>query len=275
MSRRNTIAISFAVIFAAFPSHAADLKRETVDAWDQYLRHENARMAERAKGTFLWAEESPERLARVHAGEVVVSPMKQKPEAVPSGLIHHWIGAAFIAGARIDDVIAVIRDYDRYPEFYKPSVIESKTLSRKPVEDRFSVVMVDKGMFMKRALDSEYRSHFTEVDGRKWYSVAETTRVQEMAGATPIPDGEASGYIWRLCTMSRYEERDGGVYIETEAMALSRPIPVAMHWVIDPIVRRVSRSSLTMSLEQTRDAAGSIVSAASATAHHSRRTLGN
>jgi hypothetical protein len=88
-------------------------------------------MLERAKGTFLWAAESPERLSRVRAGEVVVSPMSHAPEAVPSGLIHHRIGA-FIPGARIDDVIAVVRDYDRYPKFYKTSVLESKTLTGKP-----------------------------------------------------------------------------------------------------------------------------------------------
>jgi hypothetical protein len=50
------------------------------------------------------------------------------------------------------------------------------------------------------------------------------------------------------------EERDGGVYIELEAMVLSRDIPAALRWVVDPIVRRVSRSSLETSLQQTADA---------------------
>jgi ABC-type transporter Mla MlaB component len=128
--------VLFALVVAVtllFPARAseADLKQETLDAWDQYLQQANARMLERAKGTFLWAAESPERLSRVRAGEVVVSPMSHAPEAVPSGLIHHRIGA-FIPGARIDDVIAVVRDYDRYPKFYKTSVLESKTLTGKP-----------------------------------------------------------------------------------------------------------------------------------------------
>ena len=251
-------------LFAILTTRAAELKQETLDAWDRYLHAADAHMQERAKGHFLWVDASPERLDRVHAGDVAVSPMSRGPEAVPSGLIHHWIGAAFIPGARIDDVVGVIRNYDRYTEYYKPSVIDAKTLSRKAEEDRFSVVIVDKAMFMKRALDSDYRSRFVQVDGRRWYSVAETTRVQELAGEQRIPEGEGSGYIWRLCTMSRYEERDGGVYIETEAMALSRPIPMMLHWMVDPIVRRVSRSSLAMSLEQTRDATGSAVKQASA-----------
>jgi hypothetical protein len=120
---------------------------------------------------------------------------------------------------------------------------------------------------MRRVLDSEYQSRFTEVDSRKWVNFSQTIHVRELAeNGRPIPENESSGYIWRLCTISRFEERDGGVYIETEAMALSRPIPATLHWVVDPMVRRVSRSSLTMSLEQTREATGSIVKSASALA---------
>jgi hypothetical protein len=262
MSRRNFAAFLFC---AVLPSRAAELKQQTVNAWEQYVHAASARTEERAATDhFLWIDESPLRFSRVHAGEVVVSPLSREPQAVPSGLIHHWIGATFIPGARIEDVVAIVRNYDRYTEYYRPSVIDAKTLSRKAEEDRFSVVVVDKAMFMKRALASDYQSRFVQVDGRRWYSVAQTTRVQELADQNRIPEGEGSGYIWRVCTISRYQERDGGVYIETEAMALSRPIPVTLHWLVDPIVRRVSRSSLATSLEQTRDAAGSAVKQASA-----------
>ncbi len=268
------IVVSVALLFPA-KATAADLKQETLDAWDQYLHQENAQMLDRTKGTFLWAEESPQRLNRLRAGQVVVSPVHPTPKSVPSGLIHHWIGAAFVPGARLEDVIAVVRDYDRYADFYKPTVIEAKTLSRRPSGDRFSVIVVDKAMFMKRALDSEYQSRFAQVDGTRWYGIAQTDRVQEVAGQGQpdehlIPEGEGSGYIWRMCTMSRYEERDGGVYIETEIMALSRTIPATLHWVVDPIVRRVSRSSLTMTLEQTRDATGSLVKSQSTLAASTR-----
>jgi hypothetical protein len=261
MSRRNVVAIA---LFGSLLSRGAELKRETQDAWDRYLHAASGQMAERAKGQFLWIDEAADRASRVHEGEVLVSPMGRGPQGVPSGLIHHWIGAAFVPGARVEDVVAVVRNYERYTEYYKPSIIDARTLSRKAGEDRFSVVAVDKAMFMKRALDSDYESRFTQVDGRRWYSVAHTTRVQEVADQHRIPDGEGSGYIWRLCTITRYEERDGGVYIETEAMALSRPIPMTLHWLVDPIVRKVSRSSLTMSLEQTREATGSAVKQAAA-----------
>ncbi|HTB12938.1 MAG TPA: hypothetical protein VK752_15255 [Bryobacteraceae bacterium] len=257
MSRRSIFAV-FGII-AAFPVLGAELKRETLDAWEQHLVAANAAMTSRAQGTFLWSDESPDRLKRVRAGEVIVSPMGTTPESVPAGLVHHWIGAAFIPGAHIDDVISVVRNYNRYTEYYRPSVIDARTISQKTAEDRFSVVMIDKAMFMSRPLDSDYHARFVQVDGSKWYNFAETTRVQEVSEEGRIPDGEGSGYIWRLCTMSRFEERDHGVYIETEAFALSRPIPVALHWVVDRIVKRVSRTSLSKSLEQTREATGAFV----------------
>jgi hypothetical protein len=256
-----------ALLLIAGGAWGAELKQATLDAWDQYLH----RAEEQTRGQFLWADESPERLRKLKAGEVVV--MGHAPEAVPAGLIHHWVGAAFVAGARMDDVMAVVRDYERYTEYYKPSVVDARTLSKKGAEDRFTVVVVDKAMFMKRALDSEYQSRFRQVDATKWSSVAQTTRVQELAESRRIPEGEGSGYIWRLATISRYEERDGGVYIEMEAMALSRPIPMTLHWVVDPIVRRVSRASITTSLEQTKNATGSLAkSEAALTASRRHRT---
>lgn len=256
MSRGRVVGLLLATAIAA---GGAELKQATLEAWDRYVQAADARMEQRTKGHFLWADESAERLGKLKAGEVVVAPMGHTPEAVPSGLIHHWIGAAFVSGVRVDDVMAVVRDYDRYTEYYKPSVVDAKTLSRKAAEDRFNVVVVDKAMFMRRALDSEYRSRFAQVDASKWYSIAQTTRVQEVSDEGRIPDGEGSGYIWRFATITRYEERDGGVYIETEAMALSRPIPMMLHWAVDPIVKRVSRSTLETSLGQTREATGSLV----------------
>jgi hypothetical protein len=52
-------------------------------------------------------------------------------------------------------------------------------------------------------------------------------------------------------SIARFEQRDAGVYIELEAIALSREIPAAGRFVADPIVRRVSRNSLLASLQQT------------------------
>jgi hypothetical protein len=48
------------------------------------------------------------------------------------------------------------------------------------------------------------------------------------------------------------EERDGGVYADLEAIALSRDIPAAARLFVTPIVRRVSKESLATSLHQAK-----------------------
>ena len=69
-----------------------------------------------------------------------------------------------------------------------------------------------------------------------------------------LPQDHGTGIIWRLNSIARYQERDGGVYVELEAIALSRDIPGGLRWLVEPIVRRVSRSSLVVSLQETADA---------------------
>jgi hypothetical protein len=89
------------------------------------------------------------------------------------------------------------------------------------------------------------------------YAISNTTHIQEVDKfGTPeqktLPEDEGTGLIWRLSSITRLEERDGGVYAELEAIALSRDIPVAFRVIVTPIVRRVSRDSLATSLHQTK-----------------------
>jgi hypothetical protein len=87
----------------------------------------------------------------------------------------------------------------------------------------------------------------------------QTTRIQEIEnygepGQHALSEGEGNGFIWRIFSITRFEERDGGVYIELEVIALSRDIPISLRWIVEPIVRRVSITSLTTSLQQTGSA---------------------
>ena len=115
---------------------------------------------------------------------------------------------------------------------------------------------MDKSLFLTTTLYSDYHSSYVRVSDRQWYSVSEATRIQEIEnygepGQHPLGEKEGNRFLWRLFSITRFEERDGGVYIELEAIALSRDIPVSVRWIVEPIVRRISRNSLTTSLRQT------------------------
>jgi hypothetical protein len=132
--------------------------------------------------------------------------------------------------------------------------------------DQFSMVLMKRLQFRKVALDADYAIHYVRVDARRLYSVARTTRIQEIAAfGEPdqhlLPRDEGTGLIWRLYTVTRFEERDGGLYLEIEAIALSRDIPSGWRFLVEPVVRHKSREALVTAIRQTEDAVRAAASA--------------
>jgi hypothetical protein len=254
-------AISLIPILAGAVS-AGTLKSETVEAWDQYIQTASARMQQRLTpgASFLWVDESPDRVAKVRNGEITVLPADpHTPMKVPSGLIHDWMGAAFLPNTTLDQVVSVTRDYPHYKEFYPPGVRESKPLSMGPTEDRFWILTENKSILTRTALDGDYKSDLFRLDRQRAYCITQSTRIQEIEDygtqrQRMLPADEGYGFLWRVLSITRYQERDGGVYVEVEAMVLSRDVPFSLRWIVDPIVRRVSRASLFTTIKQTGDA---------------------
>lgn len=240
---------------------AADLNPATAKAWTDYVGSARAQMKARLAPTacFLWSQESADRLQRLRAGEILTTPAdEQTPRRVPGGLIHHWLGAVFIPDATLAQVLVTLRDYSRYPEYY-PSVVSSKLAAREGTQDRFTSVERHQAMFSKIALDADFFSVYTDAGDKRAYSESSTTRLQQIEnfggrGQVKMEPGAPSAYLWALSSISRYEERDGGVYLELDAMALSRDIPAALRWLVDPFVRQAAVNTLIAYLKQTRDA---------------------
>ena len=137
----------------------------------------------------------------------------------------------------------------------------SKTLAREASDDTFSMLLMNRALFQRHALAAHYQATNVRLGERRFYSVTRTTRVQEIEdygqpSEHRFAEGEGSGYVWKLLSIVRMEERPEGLYFELEAIALSRDIPSALHVAVDPIVRRVSRNSLRISVQQTGEAVG-------------------
>ena len=239
---------------------AATLKPETKAAWDAYLEAANAAMQARLQpgAHFLWIDEQPGRAEDIRTkGPYITAVSPNIPKKVPSGLIHDWLGVGFVPNVKIEDVLRVVRDYDRYKEVYRPGVIDSISHGTDGMKDLFSMRLANKSVVAKTALDTDCEASYIRVDDRHWYGFSNTTHIQEVDKfGTPeqrtLPEDQGTGLIWRLSSFTRLEERDGGVYAELEAIALSRDIPAALRVIVTPIVRRVSRDSLATSLHQTK-----------------------
>ena len=248
-------------------TEADELKQATLQSWDSYARAVKANMQERATGRrqFLWVDESPDLTRRVRGGEALVS--SQGPVKVPHGLIHHWAGAIFLPGVTLDEVAGVLNQYDRYQDFYRPMVMKSKVLESSDDHVRASLLMMQKAFGVTAAVETETEIHISKLDANRMYSLSDSTRVQEIAEygqphEHPFPEGREPGYVWRTFNVTRLEERDGGVYVEMETIALSRGIPWELRWIIEPLTDNLPRNIMRDTLKDTRIAVTEEIEAA-------------
>jgi len=259
------------LLLAPTISRATELKEETLKVWEEYVHATNLRMERRLRGDspFLWIDEVPERAQRVRSGQIVVAPVdNSSSQKVPHGLIHDWVGAVFIPQATIEDVFAVVNDYDRYQEIYKPAVIDSKLLESAGSQRKFSMVMIQRALSVTAAVDGEYQSGCFKLDRGRWYCISYSTCLREIknfsqANERELPPDQGNGYVWRLYSITKFQQRDGGVYAELQAIGLSRDIPVEIRWLVKPIVERLPKNALSLTLEQTRNSVHTTINASS------------
>jgi len=264
-ARRSFLAGIALALLALFltpaQSRASELKQQTLAEWNDYIHSACLRTEERAKASpFLRISEPPERRARARAGEIIVwREGDGHAVKVHHGLIHDWAGSVFIPNATIADVFAVVRNYDRYPETYKPAVVQAKGRASDVDDDSFSMLFVQKVLFVTAAVQGEYKVQYTQIDPKHWYSISQSTRLQAVeglgqAGMRVLPPDHGPGYVWRLYSFTRFEESDGGVYVEVEAIGLSRDVPALFRWIVDPVVEHLPKDGVHDTLEKTRNA---------------------
>jgi hypothetical protein len=256
-------------VMAAITS-AAELKPATVAAFERYETATEAAIARdvSASGEFLRirrnanADRLREIDAQLRRGEVAIDRLQVtnggRRIEIPSGLVHHWIGAVFIPGARVDDTVALLQDYDTHATLFRPAVVQARTLERDG--DRFRVFL---RFYMKKVIavtvNTESTAEFVRHGPDRLSSQIRSTRVAEVEEpGTPDekekPVGRDGGFLWRLNTYWRFLQRDGGTYVECESITLTRGIPAGLGWIIKPFVTGIPRESLTFTLEGTRRA---------------------
>jgi hypothetical protein len=242
---------------------AAELQMRTVQAFDRYVRLTEARL--NGSGPFLWIDGLPEAkrheaLAAVKRKELSIDRPTTKDEGreidVPGGMLHHWVGTAFVAGATIEEALALLQDYNAHQRIYAPTVAASKLLSRDGDSFRLYLRFVMKKVITV-VVNSDHEARFRRPSPDRAEGWIHSTRIAEVEDAgepteREKPVGNDGGYLWRLNTYWRLLARDGGVYIHCESVSLSRGIPLGFGWIVGPFVTSIPRESMTFTLETTR-----------------------
>jgi hypothetical protein len=108
-------------------------------------------------------------------------------------------------------------------------------------------------------VNSEHDARYTRHDPHRVSSRIVSTRIAQVEDAgtaeeRELPVGHDGGYLWRLNSYWRFEERDGGVLIQSESITLTRQIPFLARAIVRPFVQSIPRDTLTFTLEKTRAA---------------------
>jgi hypothetical protein len=267
---KRTLAIFFAACLALpMPINAAELQPQTAQAYDRYIQLTSAQVnSELAQsGPYLWVERlSPEQRAadqeQLRNGQLVIERLDTldsgKTIPVPGGIIHHWIGTAFVPGATLRQTLSFMEDYDHKTEYFKPDIVRSKIL-RHDGDDYFVLLRFYNKKIITTVIDTDQEIHYHLVDSTHAYSRSRTTRVQEVENAGKSDEkleaeGHDRGFMWRMNTYWRFEEKDGGTYLECQAISLTRDIPTGLGWMVGSFVTSVPRESLTFTLTTARAA---------------------
>ena len=266
-SRRFIAAILLLCAWCASAA-AAELKEKTATAFDRYVSATEARFNNELKpgGPFLYVDALPQQEARsaydrLKNGEILVEKLKTNAPGisgdVPDGLVHHWVGLVFIPGVTLSQTLPVVQDYEHRSELYKPEVMTSKLISRQGDDFKIFLRLYEK-KFTTVVFNTNYDVRWGRVSPTQMFSNTISTRITEVKDAShpegpEYPGGQGSGYLWRLNTYWRYEEKDGGVYIQCEALSLTRDIPTGLGWLLRPLVTSVPKHSLNTALGRTRE----------------------
>jgi hypothetical protein len=262
-------ALVIILMVAPSPAAATELRPEAAQGFDQYMRLTERRMqGELATGgVFLWVDGLPEprrseAYARLQRGEVISARLQTADpsghSSTPGALIHHWVGTIFIPGVSLSQVLAVVQDYDRHSEYYKPDVMQSKKVEQSG--DDFKVhYRLRKKKVITIILDTDYQVHRHFIDATHAYSNSYSTRIAQVEDAGEpdeheLPPGKDGGYLWRLNSYWRYFDTGRGVYVQCEAVSLTRDIPTGLNWLVGPFVQSVPKDSLEFTLQSTRSA---------------------
>jgi len=255
----------FAGILGSAPIRAAELKPETLKAWNSAVEKLEHRIsAELASNQgflsldFQHASEAASDRKRLLSGEIEVDQIHSRSNTIqaPGGMLHHWRGSVFIPGVNLDFVLSRVAD-PRLEDTRQEDVLDSRVLEKQPGQLRL-YLKLQRSKIVTVVYNTEHLVRYQRHGNERATSSSIATKIAELdhsRDGTEIekPEGRDHGYLWRMNSYWRYQEVKGGVIVECESMTLSRSIPDLLEYLIRPIIKSVARESMKRTLESLRN----------------------
>jgi putative flippase GtrA len=198
----------------------------TLRAWDAYVAQAEAQL-----------DRAPRLVVRAGAHTT-----EGASTDAPGGTISDWRGAAFLPGITLDQLLHRLQHPGTPPP--QEEVVSSRVISRSADGLRVSIRLVRRSI-VTVSYDTEHEMTFRRRTPTLATARSVATRIEEISG-------DDHGFLWRLNSYWRYEERAGGVMVELRSLTLSRDVPSLLRPLASPLVRRVARESMVRTLEALR-----------------------
>ena len=265
---RATAILIIILASVAPPSRAEGPSPATIESFDRYVTaaEEQPRQELAANKNFLYIDALPEPeraqdyAALQHGQPLIRRSPRCQPHcpATPGGLLHDWTAIVFVPGVTLAETLAALQDYDRDAVYYQPQVTAAKLLSRS--DNNFHVFLrLKQTHVITVVLDTEYEIQYNTLDSAHAASQSHSTRISEVENTGSSHErsnssGADHGFLWRLYSYWRFYQADGGVYIQCNAISLTRDVPTGLGWLIGPFVQKIPLESLRFTLTATRQA---------------------
>ena len=265
--RAAALALLIVVAPSAQASEEATLKAKTAADFAKYVSVVEARRARdiTSNEPFLDIERQPpaqlaKTIAALKRGEVIVTrgaarDASSNEVSVSGGLINHWRGTVFVPNVKLDAMLKVLQE-PQSDKHKQEDVLSSRVVSRDGDTQKV-FLRLRRTKFVTVVYDTEYDVEYRRLGTDRAWSNSISTKVVEIENAgTPqeraLPEGNDSGYMWRLNSYWRYKQLDDGVLVEIESLTLSRSLPMLVGPLIRPIVTSTARESMTRTLSSVR-----------------------
>lgn len=213
---------SFAVLVLLMPldAAAADLRPETVAAWDRHVA-------------------GLELTLRNHDDEPAVHQPEGRTVPVPGGTIHEWRGSVMVHGITAERLVHALQ----HPGLPPPAedIIEARVLANTPASLRVYMKLTRRAI-VTVTYDTEHEVAFAWRGPGFATSRSVATSIRETGGSD-------RGFLWRLNSYWRYRQRGDAVEVDVLSVSLSRAIPAVVRPVASPVVERIARESMRRTLE--------------------------
>jgi hypothetical protein len=222
------------------------LNQEALPQYQGYVaRAENAMASRFAKGDLAWVPDSarPQAMTDLNAGRQVRRNISDAATnqslAGLNATVIDWVGAIRIRSAGVQDLIAVLQDYPRYPSIYKPLIYDCRSQpvagSAPPaydvifgIESTYRAAVIPLHYSLEAKTRTEYSS-----DGRRPGSMllvhSRAGEIRESDSGVPgrmdfLELYHDHGSLWALNTYWRAHQSGPDLYVEFETITLARSV---------------------------------------------------